>query len=155
MREEEEFRPVLRELMELVLWACVIVTAALAVPIGLDLFPAAVLSLLGLALTVVILVFVAAALRVYWIHSTDHYAIGQDYVRIERGTIETSWIIPFSAVTGTECRCIPFTRSRVGSVVIFTVTGFRVALRNVKDPRAVAERIKPVAGEPILRPSVG
>jgi hypothetical protein len=155
MREEEEFQPVLRELMELLLLVCVIITAALTIPIDFNLFPAVVLSLLDFALTVIFLAFGVAALRVYWIHSTDHYALGHDYVRVERGTIETSWTIPFRFVTGTECRCIPFTRSRIGSVVIFTVTGFRVALRNIKDPRAVAERIKPVTGEPVFRPSVG
>ncbi|MDG6952562.1 MAG: hypothetical protein JRM96_03845 [Nitrososphaerota archaeon] len=56
------FRPVLRELMELLLWACVIITAALAIPIGLNPFPPVILSPLGPALTVVILVFVVAAL---------------------------------------------------------------------------------------------
>ncbi|MDG7013226.1 MAG: hypothetical protein JRN11_07335 [Nitrososphaerota archaeon] len=155
MREEEEFRPVLKELVELLFWAYVIIATAFAIPADLGLIPAVVLSLADLVLTVVTISFAVAVLRVYWLHSTERYAIGKDYVRVERGTPETSWTIPFRAVTQTECRCIPFNRFRVGSVVITTETGFRVVLRNIKNPYAIAERIKPVVGEPVFRPSVG
>ena len=157
--KEEEYRPVIIEVLEAYLIAFALLYAAVYVLFVFLLpFPASVTGPLTWLVALLIGIFFALrALSAFWVRLTQLYAVGDGYLRIQRGWVsKTSAQVPFRNIAEVKAVLPLLLRVfGVGLIVISTNDGYRHVLYNLKDPGGIAERVRPSSSPVITRPSVG
>ena len=156
---EEEFRPAFKEiasaqgLVFVLLWLLISATAfLLPIPGPVQ---STIAEVAGLIIAVSFITKVSNALGLYW---EDRYYIGDGVLRIRRSAASTTaTTVLLQNVTQVTVKVPFFMRPfRGGTVWVYTADCLARPLFNLKDPLAVAEKIRPeYHWEGTFRPSVG
>ena len=156
---EEELRPAFKEVASahglafVSLWL-LISTLAFLLPMPSS-FQSTIAEVAGLIIAASFTIKVSNALGLYW---ENRYYIGEGVLRIRRSAASTTAItVLLQNVTQVTVKTPFFMRPfHVGTVWVYTADCLARPLFNLKDPLAVAEKIRPeYHWEGTFRPSVG
>ncbi len=141
---EEEIRPVVKQVLLSYAAAYLLVLATLMPLLWLLRLPPPIFSAIVMLLLTADSVFmVYRAARAYWVHITERYVVGDDYIMIQRGwASKTSGLVQSQNISEAKAVMPLFLRTLgVGFIVIDTNDGNRHVLHNVNDPVRIAGSI--------------
>ena len=156
---EEELRPVFKEAASAYGLAFALLWLLISVMVFLLPLPGSVQSTVtevaGLIIAASFVSKASNALRLYW---EERYYIGEGVLRMRHSaTSMTTVTVLLQNVTQVSVKAPFFMRLfGIGSVLVYTTDGRARQLFNLRDPLAVAEKIRPkYHWEGTFRPSVG